>query len=83
MLATTMNINLNINVAAKKKGSRGSRASGSSSTNDKALARLMEYRQRQEDIRFYLQSYDHLTGEQRMAMEELRVEIKANYDLPY
>ncbi|GKE60550.1 hypothetical protein Tco_1510917 [Tanacetum coccineum] len=79
--------------AAKKKGSR---ASGSSSMNDKALARLMvtemenqekeerlaflaikmrevecrerevanhEYRQRQEDIRFYLQPYDHLVGD--------------------
>ncbi|GJV46421.1 putative reverse transcriptase domain-containing protein [Tanacetum coccineum] len=91
---------------AKKKGSR---ASGSSSANDKALAKLMvtemasqekeerlafseikrrevecherevrnqEYRQRQEDIRFYLQPYDHLTGDARMAMEELRMEIK-------
>ncbi|GKC26748.1 putative reverse transcriptase domain-containing protein [Tanacetum coccineum] len=84
--------------AAKKQWSR---ASGSSSKNNEALARLMvtemttqekeqrdafikikrrevkcrerelatqEYRQRQEDIRFYLQPYDHLTGEQRMAM---------------
>nr|GEU42032.1 hypothetical protein [Tanacetum cinerariifolium] len=38
-----------------------------------------EYRQRQEDIRFYLQPYDHLTGEQRMAMEEAKAEIKAKY----
>nr|GEW91298.1 hypothetical protein [Tanacetum cinerariifolium] len=98
---------------AKKKGSS---ASGSSSMNDEALARLMvteiatqekeqrdsflgikgrevgcrereleaqEYRQRQEDIRFYLQPYDHLTGEQRMAMEEARAEIKAKYNFPY
>nr|GEU43259.1 hypothetical protein [Tanacetum cinerariifolium] len=36
-----------------------------------------EYRQRQKDIRFYLQPYDHVTGEQRMAMDEVRVEIKA------
>ncbi|GKD53987.1 STRUBBELIG-receptor family 3-like protein isoform X1, partial [Tanacetum coccineum] len=68
--------------AVKKKGSRGSRASGSSSTNDEAYARLMvrnqEYRQRQEDIRFYLQPYDHLTGDARLVMEELRAEIKAN-----
>nr|GEY12359.1 hypothetical protein [Tanacetum cinerariifolium] len=88
--------------AAKKKGSR---ASGSSSTNDEALARLMvtemacqekeerlafleikrrkvecrerevrnyEYRQCQDDIRFYLQPYDHLTGDVRLAIEELR-----------
>nr|GEU94052.1 hypothetical protein [Tanacetum cinerariifolium] len=99
--------------ATKKKGSR---ASGSSSMNDEALARLMvtemtaqekeqrdsfvkikrrevewrerelaaqEYRQRQEDVRFYLQPYDHLTGEQRMAMKEARAEIKAKYNLPY
>ncbi|GJY74234.1 RNA-directed DNA polymerase, eukaryota, reverse transcriptase zinc-binding domain protein [Tanacetum coccineum] len=99
--------------AAKKKGSR---ASGSSSTNDEALARLMvtemasqekeerlafleikkrevecrerevrnqEYRQCQDDIRFYLQPYDHLTGDARLAMEELRAEIKAKYDLSY
>ncbi|GJY29316.1 hypothetical protein Tco_0405083 [Tanacetum coccineum] len=99
--------------ATKKKGSR---ASGSSSMNDEALARLMvtkiasqtkeerlafleikrrevecrerevriqEYRQRQDDIRFYLQPYDHLTRDARLAMEELRAEIKAKYDLPY
>ncbi|GJY15004.1 hypothetical protein Tco_0385426 [Tanacetum coccineum] len=99
--------------ATKKKGSR---ASGSSSMNDVALARLMvtemtaqekeqrdafleikrrevecceleiaahEYRQRQEDIKFYLQPYDHLTGEQRMAMDEARAEIKAKYKLLY
>ncbi|GJS64188.1 hypothetical protein Tco_0678752 [Tanacetum coccineum] len=37
-----------------------------------------EYRQRQEDIRFYLQPYNHLTGEERMEMETLRVEIKVH-----
>ncbi|GJU68738.1 hypothetical protein Tco_1254997 [Tanacetum coccineum] len=63
---------------AKKKGSRASGASESSSMNDDALARLMEYRQRQEDIRFYLQPYDHLNRDARLAMEELRAEIKAN-----
>nr|GEW34957.1 hypothetical protein [Tanacetum cinerariifolium] len=102
--------------AAKKKGSRGSRASGSSSINDEVLARLMvtemisqekeqreafleikrgevecferevrnqKYRQRQDDIRFYLLLYDHLTRDVQLAMEELRAEIKAKYDLPY
>ncbi|GJZ60356.1 hypothetical protein Tco_0616172 [Tanacetum coccineum] len=99
--------------AAKKKRSR---ASGYSSMNDDALARLIvtemttqekeqrevflkikrrdvkcrereivaqEYRQCQEDIRFYFQPYDHLTGEQQMAMDEVRAEIKAKYNLPY
>ncbi|GKE15529.1 hypothetical protein Tco_1423106 [Tanacetum coccineum] len=45
--------------------------------------RNQEYRQRHDDIRFYLQPYDHLTGDARLAMEELRAEIKAKYDLPY
>nr|GEX34402.1 K(+) efflux antiporter 6 [Tanacetum cinerariifolium] len=36
-----------------------------------------EYRACQEDIRFYLRPYDHLTGEQRMAMNESRAAIKA------
>ncbi|GJX47150.1 hypothetical protein Tco_0272340 [Tanacetum coccineum] len=44
--------------------------------------RNQEYRQRQDDTRFYLQPYDHLTGDARLAMEELRAEIKAKYDLP-
>ncbi|GKE29787.1 zinc finger BED domain-containing protein RICESLEEPER 2-like protein [Tanacetum coccineum] len=42
-----------------------------------------EYRQRQEDIRFYLQPYDHLIGDARTAIEALRAEIKAKYNLPY
>ncbi|GKC58070.1 hypothetical protein Tco_1085668 [Tanacetum coccineum] len=87
---------------------KGSKASGSSTMNDGALARLMviemaaqekeerlafieikrrevEYRERevaaqeyracQEDIRFYLQPYDHLTGDQQMAMDEARAAI--------
>ncbi|GJT74565.1 hypothetical protein Tco_1041290 [Tanacetum coccineum] len=41
-----------------------------------------EYRQRQEDIMLYLYPYDHLTWEQRMAMEEARAEIKAKEDIP-
>ncbi|GJT06544.1 hypothetical protein Tco_0841006 [Tanacetum coccineum] len=93
---------------------KGSKASGSSTMNDDALARLMvtttaekeqreafieikrreakcrerevaatEYRQQQEDIRFYLQPYDHFTGDQRMAMDEVRENIKAKYNLQY
>nr|GEX69821.1 RNA-directed DNA polymerase, eukaryota, reverse transcriptase zinc-binding domain protein [Tanacetum cinerariifolium] len=73
--------------AAKKKGSR---ASGSSSMNDEALARLMvseivtqnERVQRQEDVKFHLQSYDHLIGDAQVAMKALRAEIKAKYNLP-
>ncbi|GKD50585.1 hypothetical protein Tco_1279561 [Tanacetum coccineum] len=46
-------------------------------------ATAQEYRARQEDIRFYLQPYDHLTGDQRMAMDEARAAIKAKYNLQY
>nr|GEU79047.1 hypothetical protein [Tanacetum cinerariifolium] len=42
-----------------------------------------EYRARQKDIRFYLQPYDHLTGDQRMAMNEAWAAIKAKYNLQY
>ncbi|GKA33738.1 glutathione S-transferase T3-like protein [Tanacetum coccineum] len=99
--------------AAKNKGSK---ASGSSTMNDDALARLMvtemtaaevaqrekfmelkmrevecrereiaatEYRAQQEDIKLYLQPYDHLTGDQRLAMDEIRAKIKAKYNLQY
>ncbi|GJY67194.1 hypothetical protein Tco_0469432 [Tanacetum coccineum] len=95
---------------------KGSKALGSSTMNDDALARLMvtemtgaevqqrkafieikmrevecrerevaatEYRQQQEDIRFYLQPYDHLTGDQRMAIDEARAKIKAKYNFQY
>nr|GEW40796.1 retrovirus-related Pol polyprotein from transposon TNT 1-94 [Tanacetum cinerariifolium] len=91
-----------------------SKASGSSTMNHGALARLMvnemtsaevqqreafmelkrrevechqreiattEYRAQQEDIKLYLQPYDHLTGEQRLAMDEIKAKIKANYNL--
>nr|GEX61362.1 coatomer subunit beta'-1-like isoform X1 [Tanacetum cinerariifolium] len=62
--------------AGKKKGSK---ASGSSTVNEDALARLMI---EQQDTRFYLQPYDHLTGDQRNAMEEIRAKIKnQNQDL--
>nr|GEV14049.1 UBN2 domain-containing protein [Tanacetum cinerariifolium] len=76
---------------------KGSKASGSSSVNRDALARLMvaemtaqekeerlaflkiEIREvechereiEQQDMRFYLQPYDHLTGDQRNAMDEI------------
>ncbi|GJW39031.1 hypothetical protein Tco_0064876 [Tanacetum coccineum] len=99
--------------AAKNKGSK---ASGSSTMNDDALARLMvnemtyvevqqheafielkkrevecrereiaamEYRAQQEDIKLYLQPYDRLTGEQRLAMDEIRAKIKAKYNFQY
>ncbi|GKA58916.1 hypothetical protein Tco_0758229 [Tanacetum coccineum] len=97
--------------AAKNKGSK---ASGSSTMNDDALARLMvtemtaaevaqrekfmelkmrevecrerkiaakEYRAQQEDIKLYHQPYDHLTGDQRLTMDEIRAKIKAKYNL--
>ncbi|GJS46764.1 hypothetical protein Tco_0596885 [Tanacetum coccineum] len=47
--------------------------------------REVECREReikQQDMRFYLQPYDHLTGDKRNAMEEMRAKIKANYNLP-
>ncbi|GJX93356.1 hypothetical protein Tco_0347942 [Tanacetum coccineum] len=43
----------------------------------------LEYRQEQEDMRFYLQPYDHLTGDQRKAMDKIRAKIKAKYNLQY
>ncbi|GJX95841.1 hypothetical protein Tco_0351639, partial [Tanacetum coccineum] len=44
---------------------------------------MQAYRQRQEDMRFYMQPYDHLTGAQLAHMEAIRVEIKAKYNLQY
>nr|GEU80104.1 hypothetical protein [Tanacetum cinerariifolium] len=35
----------------------------------------------QQDMRFYLHPYDHLTGDQQNAMEEIRAKIKAKYNL--
>ncbi|GJW21706.1 hypothetical protein Tco_0032328 [Tanacetum coccineum] len=43
----------------------------------------MEYRAQQEDMKLYLQPYDHLTGEQRLAWEEIRAKIKAKYNLQF
>nr|GEY82060.1 hypothetical protein [Tanacetum cinerariifolium] len=37
----------------------------------------------QQDMRFYLQPYDHLTSDQRNAMEEIREKIKEKYNLQY
>ncbi|GKD26456.1 hypothetical protein Tco_1232670, partial [Tanacetum coccineum] len=42
-----------------------------------------EYRAQQEDIKLYLSPYDHLTGEQRLAMDKIRAKIKAKYNLQY
>ncbi|GJR53321.1 hypothetical protein Tco_1403842 [Tanacetum coccineum] len=44
---------------------------------------LQAYRQRQEDMKFYMQPYDHLTVDQLAHMEALRAKIKAKYNLPY
>ncbi|GKB34173.1 hypothetical protein Tco_0879115, partial [Tanacetum coccineum] len=95
---------------------KGSKASGSPTMNDDALARLMvtemtakgvpqreklmelkrrevecrereiaaaEYRAQQEDMRLYLQPYEHLSGEQRLAMDAIRAQIKAKYNLQF
>ncbi|GJR93034.1 hypothetical protein Tco_0265208 [Tanacetum coccineum] len=63
---------------------KGPKLSGSSScTNDEALARraveccereltMQKYRQRQEDIMFYMHPYDHLSGDALNRMEALR-----------
>nr|GEV26846.1 hypothetical protein [Tanacetum cinerariifolium] len=42
-----------------------------------------EYRAQQEDIKLYLSPYDHLTGAQRLAMDEIKAKIKAKYNLQY
>ncbi|GKC47725.1 hypothetical protein Tco_1065447, partial [Tanacetum coccineum] len=43
---------------------------------------IQEYRLRQEDTRFYMQPYDHLSGDALAHMEALRAEIKVKYNLP-
>nr|GEV69393.1 hypothetical protein [Tanacetum cinerariifolium] len=48
--------------------------------------REVECREReleQQDMMFYLQPYDHLTENQRKAMDEIRAKIKAKYNLQY
>ncbi|GKC85414.1 gamma-glutamyltranspeptidase 1 [Tanacetum coccineum] len=66
---------------------KGTRSAGSSNVNKDALARReMKCREgelEQQDMRFYLQPYDHLTGDQRKAMDEIRAKIKAKYNLQY
>ncbi|GJZ94880.1 hypothetical protein Tco_0667083 [Tanacetum coccineum] len=42
-----------------------------------------EYRAQQEDMKLYLQPYDHLTVEQRLAWEEIRSKIKVKYNLQF
>nr|GEX08513.1 hypothetical protein [Tanacetum cinerariifolium] len=43
----------------------------------------MQDRQRQEDIRFYRQPYDHLIEDALRIMEAPRVEIRAKWNFPY
>nr|GEW39942.1 hypothetical protein [Tanacetum cinerariifolium] len=37
----------------------------------------------QQDMGFYLQPYDHLTGDQQNEMDEIKAKIKAKYNLQY
>ncbi|GKE27188.1 hypothetical protein Tco_1442572 [Tanacetum coccineum] len=37
----------------------------------------------QQDMKFYLQPYDHLVGDQRKAIDKIRAKIKAKYNLQY
>ncbi|GJX96871.1 reverse transcriptase domain-containing protein [Tanacetum coccineum] len=42
-----------------------------------------EYRAQQEDMKLYLQPYDHLIGEQRLAWDEIRAKIEAKDNLQF
>ncbi|GKF11994.1 hypothetical protein Tco_0049920 [Tanacetum coccineum] len=77
-----------------KAKNKGPKASGSSTMNDDALARrevecrereiaAAEYRAQQEDMKLYLQPYEHLTGDQRLAMDAIRGQIKAKCNLQF
>ncbi|GJW48888.1 hypothetical protein Tco_0080534 [Tanacetum coccineum] len=68
--------------AAKNKRSK---ASASSTMNDDALLEIVatKYRAQQEDMKLYLQPYGHLTGEKRLAWEEIRAKIRAKYNLQF
>ncbi|GJX83656.1 hypothetical protein Tco_0333137 [Tanacetum coccineum] len=44
---------------------------------------MQEYQQRQKNIMFYMQLYDHLTGDARRPVEEMRAVIKEKWDLEY
>ncbi|GKD19592.1 gamma-glutamyltranspeptidase 1 [Tanacetum coccineum] len=46
-------------------------------------AKCCERELEQQDMRFYLQSYDHLVGDQRKVMDEIRAKIKAKYNLQF
>ncbi|GKA26963.1 glutathione S-transferase T3-like protein [Tanacetum coccineum] len=56
---------------------KGSKASASSTMNDDALLA------QQEDMKLYLQPYNYLTEEKRLAWEEIRAKIKAKYNLQF
>ncbi|GJS82765.1 ALP1-like protein [Tanacetum coccineum] len=43
----------------------------------------MEYRAKQENMKLYLQPYDHFTGEQRLAWDAIRAKIKAKHNLQF
>ncbi|GKC60850.1 putative reverse transcriptase domain-containing protein [Tanacetum coccineum] len=76
----------------RPEGRDKARAAGKKKGQKECLAfleikkREVECREReieQQDMRFYLQPYDHLTGDQRNAMEEIKAKIKAKYNLQY
>ncbi|GJV21183.1 hypothetical protein Tco_1370203 [Tanacetum coccineum] len=66
----------------KARAAGKNKVSGSSSMNDEALP-SSGVSSTPKDIRFYLLPYDHLTGEQRMSMDEARAAVKAKYNLQY
>ncbi|GJZ52083.1 zinc finger BED domain-containing protein RICESLEEPER 2-like protein [Tanacetum coccineum] len=44
---------------------------------------MQDYKQRQKDIMFYMQPYNHLTGDALKLMEEIRAGINEKRNLPY
>ncbi|GKA85615.1 hypothetical protein Tco_0807269 [Tanacetum coccineum] len=42
-----------------------------------------EYREQHEDMRLYLQPYEHLTRDQRLAMDIIKAQVKAKYNLQF
>ena len=38
-----------------------------------------EYKSKQKDLMFYMQPYEHLTGEARKAVDEVRAGMKAKW----
>nr|GFD28888.1 hypothetical protein [Tanacetum cinerariifolium] len=77
--------------STRSEGSKRHKSSGSSSFNQESEEASInlntnvgdndEDEIEQQDTRFYLQPYDHLTGDQRNAMEEIRAKIKVKYNL--